>query len=101
MVILKQDPRRLYTWKSSAVCANHRVKNQIDFILIKSFLPRFNIEQNDVKRLDNPILQNQISEKLETRLCKSANRLTGVESQWKVIKSALTDIQENEMGFSR
>lgn len=37
----KQHPRRLYTWKSPADCTDHRVRNQIDFILIKKLLLKY------------------------------------------------------------
>lgn len=84
------------------------IKYKCFITLLLSYLYRFNRIQHrikprqiDAKIFDNPVIQTEIAEKLETRLCESANSLTGVESQWKVIKSALTDIQENETGILR
>ncbi|XP_060527005.1 craniofacial development protein 2-like [Cylas formicarius] len=131
----KQHPRRLYTWKSPVDRDGHIVRNQIDFVLIKSHLMKFvksattypgadvksdhnpvviNLQLRyftrvqrpnkpkriDVKKLVDPDIRAKATESLEARL-QTINNYSDedVEPRWTVLKKALLDTQEIDIGY--
>ncbi|XP_071581578.1 craniofacial development protein 2-like [Temnothorax nylanderi] len=135
----KQHPRRLYTWKSPADVRGKIIRNQIDFILIRTELRKYvqtvktypgadiNSDHNpvvmdfrmrrltkvkktrtsqkiDIRQLQKPDMQTYVSSRLEDEL-KEIQRpeqtTVEIERTWDKIKTTITEIQVQDIGFPR